>query len=325
MVNLGGMEVTNMLPVIRSEMLILALAITILGTGCTASSHATRAATLGVPASGASMDELLDQPGPVEVETVVGANWAVTRAGLINLDDPTAKAAHLTDGDEPIQVFAHVLRHPTRGTFLVDTGITRTLVEAPARAGVGWILRMFLHPEKMQLVTDTGTLLQREPRPLAGVLLTHLHLDHVSGMRDVPPGTPIYAGPGETRDREFLFLFSRGTIDSQLEGQDAIQELAFVPDPSGRFAGVLDLFGDRTVFAIWSPGHTPGSTAYVVRTPHGPVLLTGDVCHTRWGWEHDVEPGSFSSDRPRSRTSLEALRALASRHPSLEVRFGHQR
>jgi glyoxylase-like metal-dependent hydrolase (beta-lactamase superfamily II) len=303
----------------------LAASLACAGGGCAASGHATRAATLGVPISGAAMEALIDTPGPVEVETVVGADWAVTRAGLINLDDPQAKAAGLTDGDEPIQIFAHVIRHPTRGTFLVDTGVTRTLVEHPADAGVGWLVRKYMHPEKMKLVTATETILRREPRPLAGVLLTHLHLDHVSGMRDVPAGTPVYAGPGETRDRNFLFLFSRGTIDAQLDGQAEIAEWAFAPDASGRFAGVLDLFGDGTVFAISSPGHTPGSTAYLARTPRGPVLFTGDACHTRWGWDHGVEPGSFSSDRPRSRGSLEALRALAARHPGLEVRLGHQR
>jgi glyoxylase-like metal-dependent hydrolase (beta-lactamase superfamily II) len=249
----------------------------------------------------------------------------VTRAGLINLDDPRAKAAHLVDGDEAIQIYAHVIHHPTRGMFLVDTGVTRALVADPASQGVGFLVRKFMHTEKMTVRTDTAGLLARERQPLAGVLLTHLHLDHVSGMRDVPRGTPIFAGAGETRARELAFLFTRGTIDAQLEGQDAIQELPFAPDASGRFAGVLDLFGDGTVFAISAPGHTTGSTAYVVRTPHGPVLLTGDACHTRWGWEHDVEPGTFSSDRPRSRQSLESLRALAERHPALEVRFGHQR
>jgi glyoxylase-like metal-dependent hydrolase (beta-lactamase superfamily II) len=322
-----GMEVTDMLATIRSRLMLptLVVAAACLGGACAASSHATRAAALGVPVSAATMEAVIDRPGPVDVETVVGADWAVTRAGLINLDDPRAKAAGLTDGDEPIQVFAHVVRHPTRGTFLIDTGVTRTLVEDPAHAHVGWVVRKAMHPEKMKLGTDTATILRREPRPLAGVLMTHLHLDHVSGMRDVPRGTPIFAGPGETHDRALLFMFTRGTIDAQLEGQDAIQELAFAPDASGRFAGILDLFGDGTVFAISTPGHTPGSTAYVVRTPHGPVLLTGDTSHTRWGWDHGVEPGSFSSDRPRNRGSLEALRALAARHPGLDVRLGHQR
>ncbi|MES1205859.1 MAG: MBL fold metallo-hydrolase [Pseudomonadota bacterium] len=96
-------------------------------------------------------------------------------------------------------------------------------------------------------------------------------------------------------------------------------------DPSGRFTGVLDLFGDGSLFAIWVPGHTAGSVAYVARTPRGPVLFTGDTSHTRWGWEHDVPPGKFSSDRERNATSLAALRGLAARHPALEVPLGHQR
>jgi glyoxylase-like metal-dependent hydrolase (beta-lactamase superfamily II) len=292
---------------------------------CTASSHATRSAGMGVPISGAAMEALIDQPGPVEVETVVGADWAVTRAGLINLDSPAAKAAHLVDGDEPIQVYAHVIRHPTRGIYLVDTGVSRALVEDPAHLGLGWIVRKAMHPEKMVLRTDTAGLLAREGRPLSGVLLTHLHLDHISGMSDVPRGTPIFAGPGETRDRAALFLVTRGSIDALMAGQDAIRELGFTPDPSRRFAAVLDLFGDGTVFAISAPGHTPGSTAYLVRTPRGPVLLTGDASHTRWGWEHDVEPGTFSSNRSRSVASLASLRALAARHPALDVRLGHQR
>jgi len=303
-----------------------ALVTVVLSTAaCAASSHATRPATLGVPISGEAMEALIDRPGPVELETVVGADWAVTRAGLIDLDHPTAKAAHLTDGDEPIQIFAHLLRHPSRGTFLVDSGVSREIVDDPSGAGIGWLVRKAMHLEKMKLRTDTATLLAREPRPLAGVLFTHLHLDHISGLPDVPAGTPLFVGPGEASERRFLFLFSHGTVDNLLGGHEALSEYRFTPDPSGRFAGVLDLFGDGTVFAISVPGHTAGSAAYVVRTPRGPVLLTGDTCHTRWGWEHDVEPGSFSSDRPRNVASLMALRALAARHPGLDVRLGHQR
>jgi N-acyl homoserine lactone hydrolase len=302
---------------------IVTTAVMAASVGCAASSHATRPAALGVPRSSAEMEALIDRPGPVEIETVVGADWAVSRAGLINLDAPAAKAAHLTDGDEAIQIFVHVLRHPTRGTFLVDTGVTRQLVEDPGHAGVSWVVKKAMHIEKLKLRTDTATLLGREP-PLAGVLLTHLHLDHVSGMRDVPRGTPIYAGPRETTARAFQNLFAQGTIDNMLAGQDPINAWRFGSDTSGRFAGVLDLFADGTVFAILVPGHTAGSVAYVVRTPKGPVLLTGDTCHTRWGWDHGVEPGSFSSDRAENAVSLANLRALVARHPSIDVRLGHQ-
>jgi len=79
------------------------------------------------------------------------------------------------------------------------------------------------------------------------------------------------------------------------------------------------------VWAIWVPGHTPGSTAYLVRTARGPVLLTGDASHTRWGWENDVEPGTYSYDREQAAVSFQKLRAFAAAHPNIEVRVGHQR
>jgi glyoxylase-like metal-dependent hydrolase (beta-lactamase superfamily II) len=87
---------------------------------------------------------------------------------------------------------------------------------------------------------------------------------------------------------------------------------------------VVDVFGDGSVFALSVPGHTRGSVAFLVRTTHGPVLLTGDTSHTRWGWEHDVEPGSASADRSRNRISLLELEALVARHPQVQVRLGHQ-
>jgi len=291
--------------------------------GCAASTHAAVPSSLGTPSSSDAMEAVLDRPGPITLEVVNSTDWAVPRSGVINLDSPRAKAAGLKDGEEPIAVFAYVVRHPTRGVFLVDSGVTERLVHDPKGAGAGLFVRWQLHPEKMRLHESADHLVARVG-DLAGVLLTHVHLDHVSGMPAVPRGTPIYAGPGETTDRSFWNLFTQGTIDAFLDGQAPLQTWQYRPDASGRTAGVLDVFGDGSLWAILAPGHTTGSTAYLVRTTTGPVLLTGDASHTRWGWEHDVEPGAFSGDRPRSVGSLASLRALAARHPLMTVRLGHQ-
>nr|WP_283816419.1 MBL fold metallo-hydrolase [Bradyrhizobium liaoningense] len=112
--------------------------------------------------------------------------------------------------------------------------------------------------------------------------------------------------------------------DSFLAGRPPLQELQFAKDPDGRLEGVIDVFGDGSFFAIQSPGHTPGSMAFVVRTTAGPVLLTGDTCHTRWGWDNGVEPGSYIDDRERTRKNLLALKALSERHPKMIVKLGHQ-
>jgi glyoxylase-like metal-dependent hydrolase (beta-lactamase superfamily II) len=314
----------------RRKILLLVLAVlgaaltAVFAIGFRATTHPSERASLGVASSSDALEASLGKPGPVVIETIVAADWEVERAGLINLDHADAKKEGLSNGPEPIQIYFHVLRHPEKGTFLVDTGVERALKADPESAAIRGLVARFMNAEKMKVHTDTATFLEREASPPAGVLMTHLHLDHISGMPDVPKGTPVFTGPGEGSARAALFAFVQGSTNRALAGHAPLSELPFAPDPSGRFAGVLDLFGDESVWAIWVPGHTPGSVAYLARTPDGPVLFVGDTCHTAWGWEHGVEPGSFTADQPLNATSLRSLKALVGRHPQIDVRLGHQ-
>jgi N-acyl homoserine lactone hydrolase len=244
--------------------------------------------------------------------------------GSLNLKDPKAMRAGLNDRTEPIQIYAHVLRHPTHGLFMVDTGVSKRLVQDPAGVGVGWVVRQFSPIKKMQIRQDTLSIINSESIPLKGIFLTHLHLDHISGMPDVPEDIPIYTGPGEAGGKKFENVFVQGMEDRFFEGRSEIQEFQFTRDPDGKLDGVVDIFGDGSLFAILTPGHTAGHLSFVVRTPNGPVLLTGDACHTRWGWENGVEPGSYTFDRESEQRSLRALKALSERHPQMVVRLGHQ-
>ena len=276
--------------------------------------HEAKPASLGVARELAALEAVVDQPGPLTVESVVGADWAVDRSGLLNLAHPAAK--DLKDGLEPIVVGFHAIQHPTRGLFLVDTGTEKALRDDRAHTVFGGLIGKFMHADLLTVRQDTAGWLGS--RKVSGVFLTHLHLDHVTGMRDVPNDTPIYTGPGESAEVGVMPRMLRSVTDQALEGKGALNELQLGAD------GVLDVFGDGSLWALHVPGHTRGSVAFVARTTQGPVLLTGDACHTKWGWEHDVEPGSFSEDRPKSAESLAKMRALVARHPKIEVRMGHQ-
>jgi glyoxylase-like metal-dependent hydrolase (beta-lactamase superfamily II) len=269
------------------------------------------------------MEALIDQPGPVEVKTV-GMDWVANLSGLLNIKDPKAVQAGLKQRKEPIQIYAHVVRHPAQGFFLVDTGVSERFVNDPAGAGVGWVLRNFAGVKDMHPQPSTSAVIKAEAAPLKGVFMTHLHLDHVSGMPDIPKDVPIYTGPHEAEASLFLNLIAQGTNNRLLNGRPPLQELQIPKDPDGKFEGVADVFGDGSFFAILTPGHTAGHVSYLARTTAGPVLLTGDTSHTRWGWENNVEPGSFLAERERSRNSLRALKALSERHPKMTVKLGHQ-
>jgi N-acyl homoserine lactone hydrolase len=286
---------------------------------CAATSHSTQVSRLGTAVSSA---DIFAPGATVELESINAADWSVERGGLINLKHPTAQQAGLTEGDESIQIYFHAIRHPTKGLFIVDTGVEKALRDAPEKSAIGGLVRSAMHTDSMKVQVALSEWLA--DKVLAGVFLTHLHVDHITGMADVPSGTPVYTGPGEAQAQAFNNLFTKGTVDQTLTGKPALSEWNFAPDAGGAFEGVVDIFQDGSVYALWVPGHTPGSTAYLVRTALGFVLLTGDASHTRWGWDHDVEPGTFTGDGPRGVISFQKLRTFSKAHPEVEVRVGHQ-
>ena len=292
--------------------------------GCSITSHPASKATLGKPSSEAEMERQIDQPGPIQLETINSADWSVPLAGLLNLKRPAAIQAGLKDRDEPIKIFVHVLKHPQYGIFLVDTGVSQQLVEDPQKFGWSWLILKLIPIKAIKVQNSTAHVLESFHQKLNGVFLTHLHSDHISGMPDIANDTPLYIGKDESTKKEFLNMFTYSATNKMLEDKQTLQEWDFIPEPGGIFSGVVDIFGDGSVFAIGVPGHTQGSTAYLVRTPKGPVLLTGDTSHTRWGWDNGVEPGDYTRDNDKNLQNLLALKALVSRHPKIEVRLGHQ-
>ncbi|MCP5041751.1 MAG: MBL fold metallo-hydrolase [bacterium] len=292
--------------------------------GCAASHHASVTGQLGTPASSDAMLAVIDRPGPIIMQKVLAANWTVIRSGLINLDHPKARAAGLEDGDEPIEIYFYVLRHPRFGVYIVDSGVEAGFRAEASSERISWLVESAMKTDQLDVKKTTAEWLAEEDAPLAGVFITHIHMDHIMGMPEVPEDTPVYTGPGETTASQLLNLFSRGSTDRLLEGTGALREWPFEADAAGRFEGVIDVFGDGSLWALHVPGHTPGSTAFVVRTQEGPHLLIGDATHTRWGWNNGVEPGSFSHDPPLSAESLSKLRDLADRVPEMQVHPGHQ-
>ena len=301
-----------------------ALSLALVACGCAASHHATAPSALGIARSSDELVAVLDRPGPIALSSVDSADWEVPLSGLLNLEHPNAEAAGLEDRPEPIVVRFHVIEHPTRGSFIVDTGVERA-VHDPDRAAVRGVVASFMAiEEKLVVREDLATFLARHG-PLAGVFLTHLHLDHVMGMPDVPPQTPIYAGPGETTPRslqnvvmrpEYRAPARRPRADPGMEvrcrPRRALRRRSSTCSATARSgrSGCPDI-----------PRAAP-PTSCAPRT--GPVLLTGDASHTRWGWDHDVEPGTYSADPERSAASFRKLRAFAGANPNLEVRVGHQ-
>lgn len=328
MVHPGGM--TNRISP-SSPPLALALFLALLFGGCAQTYHGVVPSELGRPPAGeASLGTPLARalanlsvPGPIRFRKLVAADWKVSRGGLINLKHARAKAAGLKDEPEPIQVYFYELEHPERGAFLIDSGVARSVRQRRPDMPVKFPVSAVMPMDDLVVHLDTKTYLSKRTTPLAGVFLTHLHLDHVLGLEDIPKDVPLYIGPGEAKDARLTHPLMRPTLAANLRGFGPLRELS-VRRRRGDVLGSVDILGDGSLIGIHAPGHTKGNMAFLVRSTQGPKLLVGDGSHTAWGWDHGVPPGTFNTNGAEAAASLAALRALALRHPGLEIHLGHQ-
>jgi N-acyl homoserine lactone hydrolase len=272
-------------------------------------------------AAPASWDSILAHPQPITVESWVTGEVKVGRSLLLDRTQPAAAAT--PDDEVWVPVLAHRIAHASRGIYLVDTGFDHTFAESKHGniGGLAVLASPFMTIVKQEPGADPAARLAKGRDTLRGLFFTHLHLDHTAGVPDLPKNIAYVAGKGALDDSYESSMVAH--ID-HLRGVPQLAELDFtnapVLAPLGR---AIDLFGDGSLWAIHTPGHSRGHVSYLVNGTAGAVLLVGDASHTRWGFEHDVAPGKVT-DAVASRESLAQLRAFAAQHPAVRLVFGHE-
>lgn len=301
----------------------LTLGLILLVTGCKASSLPIHKAEIK---QAVTIEELAtgnQDAGPIRLQKITAADWQIGLSGLLNLEDPKAKAALLEDRSEPIQLYFYVIDHPQFGRFFIDRGVSDHFT-APEDGSMSLVNRAFAalaSTAGFTIHSITGQWMKKNLPLPQGVFLTHMHFDHVLGLSDIPDSVPLYIGQGES-DNRALGNFGLQKIINALLGWDRpIFEIPFIKTAN---LDIVDWFGDRTFFVISSPGHTRGSLAFLVRPTEGWQLIVGDSSHTRWGWENAVRPGSFTDFGSENQKSLEQLIAMSKELPNVKVHPGHQ-
>ena len=265
-----------------------------------------------------------DPKGKIQFQKIVSADWAVDRGGLIDLKDPVSKEKGLKDGEESIQIYMYVIDHPVHGRFFIDTGIANVFKKDPSEWPVSWLLKKAMNLPALKVKQTLGDWMTASPAKLNGVFLTHMHVDHVMGGTDLEKDIPIYTGPKESTSTAFINMVVQGSTNDLLGEGKTIQELEFQNTDSLLGLSALDFFGDGSLIVLYSPGHTPGSLAFLIHSTNGLQLVLGDTCHTTFGWQNNVPPGDFTADRDKNRDSLNALQLIVKKFKDIKIHPGHQ-
>ena len=155
---------------------------------------------------------------------------------------------------------AVLVRHP-RGDVLIDTGFGK---EIDAHFGMmPASFRVATSYDKATSAADQLDAAGYDRARLRGILLTHAHWDHVSGVPDFP-GVPVLVTAAEHR-----FIRDGGALTAVARSFESAvyEEYAFEGAPYLGFSASHDLYGDGSIVVVPAPGHTPGSVIVFVTLP----------------------------------------------------------
>jgi N-acyl homoserine lactone hydrolase len=160
---------------------------------------------------------------------------------------------------------------------------------------------------------------------LQGVLLTHAHWDHVSGVDDLR-SVPVWVTQPE---RDLIKLCDDRTVLICGFGELNYKIYDFPDQPYLGFDRSRDVFKDGSVVIVPAPGHTPGSVIVFV-TPPGEkrYAFVGDLAWQKEGIDLPAERPwlprfLLKEDQQQVRTALVHMHRLQKAVPNLVVVPAH--
>ena len=243
--------------------------------------------------------------------------------GVIHRSAAFAYAGGAYSDKRDFAMSAVLVKHP-RGDLLIDSGIGKD-VQAHLRT-MPYLFRLITDDQRGRSVAETLAAVGYDRKRLRGVLLTHAHWDHVSGLPELA-GTPVLVNAAERR-----FIDEGGTLTALVRSIPNVQyqQYEFEGGPYLGFARSHDVYGDGAVVVVPAPGHTPGSVLVFLVLPGGQrYALVGDLVWQREGLtERRERPWLWrklgDADPLAVRGLLLHMAALASRFPSLVMVPAHE-
>jgi len=222
---------------------------------------------------------------------------------------------------------AFLVRHPSAGAILVDTGLHPSIATDP-QENFGSLGARFGHPTLDPGEDVPSQLRQRglEPGEVPIVVMTHLHIDHTSAISEFPSSTFVVS---ETEwqaaahgSKPMLNGYRRPHFDYAFEYRTVDFDRGNI-DSYATFGRTFDLFGDGAIHLAYTPGHSPGHMSVICRLKERDFVIGGDAMYVTGQLDGSEPPPPRPYDAHNLRRSLQELRLFRSQFPDAIITPGH--
>jgi glyoxylase-like metal-dependent hydrolase (beta-lactamase superfamily II) len=236
---------------------------------------------------------------------------------------------HLLSGNPAatVPVPAFLIRHPSAGAILVDTGLHPSIA-TDGKENFGGLGARFGKPGLEPGRDVPAQLRERglDPGEIPIVVMTHLHLDHSSAISEFPNSTFVVSevewrsaatGPRPLlngyRRPHFDYAFDYRTVDYDRGGIESYAS----------FGRTFDLFGDGSIRLAFTPGHSAGHSSVIAHLAERDFVIGGDATYSMAQLEGDAPLPPRPFDAHNFRRSLQELKLFKRQYPDAIVTPGH--
>jgi N-acyl homoserine lactone hydrolase len=216
-----------------------------------------------------------------------------------------------------VPVSTYLIEHP-KGLILVDTGWHQE-IRMNQRKHLGILAHSMFKgdlPEGDSIAEQLNTLGIKSSE-LDFVLLTHLHSDHVSGLKHVQDAKRIL-----TSEIEWKSAHKRAGYIKSMWRNIPIKTFKFTDIPHGPLKKGYDLFSDDSLYLVHTPGHSDGMFSILVKMNNGWLVLASDVGYSEKSWKEMILPG-VTTDKKAAYLSLEWLKDFSNKKDCIRVIANH--